>query len=999
MRRSIRHLLTALAIVLAVTASVLGYSLAQKSEAAQTLPAGFSIREMPTGQESLPTDIAYTPDDGYISAGKSGHLAYVSPTGEVTPLGDLPVRDDQDLGLTGIAVAPDFATSGFLYVSRTTDTGVMRLGRFTVEFSAGAAPKPVGLGTEKVLLEAPARTAVHGISGVTAAADGTVWVSIGDSADFIRVDPLALDAQNLESPYGKLLHITKDGAGVPTNPYYQAATPNSWSSKVYAKGFRSPFRFTLDPVTGAPIVGDVGWNWWEEINMVKAGDNLGWPCWEGNDTTGGYRDLPGCFGVTATKPLHTYSHAGKNASVTGGIVYTGTSYPEQYRGTYFFADYALQTVSNMKLRDAQGKLLPAPVPTVFSKETVPMQEGGGNCIVKFAAAPNGDLVMADICANVLKRLVYEGGNRAPVAKATTTVEPATLTVQFDASASTDLDGDVLTYEWDFGDGQEGTGVTASHQYEEAGDYTATLTVKDPGGKVGTYKLKVVPANHAPAIEWLEAPAENHKFKVNEALVIKANATDADELELDGTPKQLSVRWESVMFHCYGGGCHSHPSKAYTGPEYSVPFEDHGDDTHMQITAFVTDANGVTTQRSYKAWPKLMNLTVRSTTPAAVTINSRDAQTVPVTVGSKLSLVAAETAIDGVATFKSWGDGGARVHDMTMPDRDVELAVTYETPIDKRLATDKPAATKLGAPLGAETGNATLRTREFQNGRMYWTPQSGAHIVEGGILTNYLANGGPGFLGAPTTDELTTADGVGRYNNFEYGASTYWTPQTGAHTVHGAIYTKWAQLGLERGPMGYPTTDELGTSKPGGRYNNFQNGPITWSGWTGAHAVYGAILGKYGELKWDWGVLGFPTTDELPTGRPGGRFNEFEGGTIVWSPGTGAQMVMGSIRTKWGEYGWDNGRLGFPSSSETATPRVYGRFNTFQFGLVYWSPASGSHAVYGAIQTRYGQLGWENSYLGFPTTEEFGVPNGRRQNFQKGYIVWDARTGAVVDRRN
>lgn len=967
--------------------------MAERSEAAEALPAGFSIREMPSGQDSLPTDIAYTPEDGYISAGKGGHLAYVSPTGDATPLGDLKVREDQDLGLTGIEPAHDFATSRIMYVARTTDTSMLRISRFKVEYSTGDNPHPVGLGPETTLFETPARGDSHSVGGLAAAPDGTVWATIGDSADYGRVDPLALDAQNLEGPYGKLLHFTSDGAGVADNPYYDASAPGSWKSRVYAKGFRSPFRFSLDPVTGAPLVGDVGWNSWEEVNLVKAGDNLGWPCWEGNGTTDGYRDLPGCVGVTGTKPLYTYPHNGINASVTGGIVYTGSSYPEKYRGAYFFADYALQTVSYLTLRDAEGKLLPAPTATLFG--TAP--DGGANCVVKFDTAANGDLVMVDICTNSIKRLQYEAGNRAPVAKATTTVDPASLTVRFDASATTDLDGDLLTYAWDFGDGTEGTGVTASHQYTESGDFTATLTATDPGGKSGTYKVKVVPANHAPTIEWAQVPAENHKFKVGEDLTIKAVATDADELGPDGTPAPLSVRWESVMFHCYGGGCHSHPSRSYNGPEYSAPFEDHGDDTHMQITAFVTDAKGVTTQRSYKAWPKLMNLTVRSNTPAAVTINSRATQTVPVTVGSKLSLVAAETAIDGVATFASWGDGGARVHDMEMPDHDVELTIKYDTPIDKRLATDPTVVGTIGAPLGPETGDAALRVREFENGRVYWSPQTGAHMIYGAILENYLAQGGPQAQGPPTTDELATADGVGRYNNFVYGA-TYWTMQYGAHMVNGDIYLKWGQLGREQGALGYPRSSEGNTNKAGGRISHFQYGSIIWSWGTGSHAVNGAIATKYVAMNGDWGVLGFPLTDELPTTRPGGRYNEFEGGTIVWSPGTGAQVVMGAIRTKWGEYGGDWGPLGFPTSSESPTPRVFGRFNTFQVGAIYWSPSSGAHAIYGAIHTRWAQLGWENSYLGFPTSEEYGVPNGRRQNFQKGYIVWDSRTGAVTDRR-
>ena len=64
------------------------------------------------------------------------------------------------------------------------------------------------------------------------------------------------------------------------------------------------------------------------------------------------------------------------------------------------------------------------------------------------------------------------------------------------------------------------------------------------------------------------------------------------------------------------------------------------------------------------------------------------------------------------------------------------------------------------------------------------------------------------MGFPVTDELGTPDGRGRFNHFE-GGSIYWTPQTHAHEVHGAIRDKWASMGWERSRLGYPIGDEKG----------------------------------------------------------------------------------------------------------------------------------------------------------------------------------------------
>ncbi|PSN10248.1 hypothetical protein C7271_26285, partial [filamentous cyanobacterium CCP5] len=105
-------------------------------------------------------------------------------------------------------------------------------------------------------------------------------------------------------------------------------------------------------------------------------------------------------------------------------------------------------------------------------------------------------------------------------------------------------------------------------------------------------------------------------------------------------------------------------------------------------------------------------------------------------------------------------------------------------------------------------------------------------VIGAIRDKWLALGGESsFLGQPETDELTTPDGVGRFNHFQ-GGSIYWTPSTGAHEVHGAIRDKWAELGWERSWLGYPITDEIEFPE-GGRVSSFQHGTIYWWPDTGA----------------------------------------------------------------------------------------------------------------------------------------------------------------------
>jgi uncharacterized protein with LGFP repeats len=148
-----------------------------------------------------------------------------------------------------------------------------------------------------------------------------------------------------------------------------------------------------------------------------------------------------------------------------------------------------------------------------------------------------------------------------------------------------------------------------------------------------------------------------------------------------------------------------------------------------------------------------------------------------------------------------------------------------------------------------TASGTGVYRIYQNGRIYYTAKTGAHEVHGDILARYIDLNGPdGFLGAPTTDQGQTPNGTGRFNHFANNASIYWSPQTGAHEVHGFIRSEFESLGWEQAPLGFPLTDEQPTPDGIGRFNQSQIGWIYWTPDTGAHEDHGAI-GTY------WATLG------------------------------------------------------------------------------------------------------------------------------------------------
>ncbi len=208
-----------------------------------------------------------------------------------------------------------------------------------------------------------------------------------------------------------------------------------------------------------------------------------------------------------------------------------------------------------------------------------------------------------------------------------------------------------------------------------------------------------------------------------------------------------------------------------------------------------------------------------------------------------------------------------------------------------------------------------------------------------------------------------------------------------------IELKFNELGGQA-VLGVPQGDAAPTLNNTGYFQNFSNGwSIFWSPGTGAHEVHGDIRGKWAELSWERGFLGYPLTDE--TGAPDGigRYNHFQGGSIYWSPGTGAHEVHGDIRGKWAELGWERGFLGYPLTDETGAPDGIGRYNHFQGGSIYWSPDTGAHEVHGDIRGRWAELGWERSFLGYPLTDEHDCPPGRCSDFQNGTISWTPQGGS------
>ncbi|MEJ2861491.1 N-acetylmuramoyl-L-alanine amidase [Actinomycetospora flava] len=144
------------------------------------------------------------------------------------------------------------------------------------------------------------------------------------------------------------------------------------------------------------------------------------------------------------------------------------------------------------------------------------------------------------------------------------------------------------------------------------------------------------------------------------------------------------------------------------------------------------------------------------------------------------------------------------------------------------------------------------------------------------------------------------------------------------------------------------------------------------------------------------VLAEPSVVESPTARSG-RVTRFSGsnGAVYWSSATGAQAVYGVINTRYDALGAASSPLGLPRTDEKAASDGRGRYNQFEAGSIYWTPQTGAWPVRGPILNRWAQLGYERSSLGYPKGDQRAVTGGQRQDFERGYLRLNTATGAVT----
>lgn len=360
-----------------------------------------------------PTDIAFPPGvpDAMVVLEKTGRAVWIErKTGAQRTLCSLAVRSQSELGLLGIAFAPDFATSGLFVLDATPKDEPMRT---EVSLWRQDRQHPEAEATRvTTLLEVPQPFPNHNGGQIAFGPDGMLYVALGDGG--AGNDPHG-NGQNPATPLGKILRL-RLALDLPDGPELWAPDDNPFAGdkardgvdpRIFALGARNPWRFGFDPA-GRLVVADVGQDHWEEIDLVPPGANLGWGTCEGRVATGTPTDAADDAARCKVQgpgqdvgPVWVYGHD-EGASITGGRVATGSALPA-IAGRFVFGDFVRGKIWALQLPEQPGQR--AAEPAALGQFAV--------MISTFGVDAAGDIYVADFATGSIYALVAPSAAPAP----------------------------------------------------------------------------------------------------------------------------------------------------------------------------------------------------------------------------------------------------------------------------------------------------------------------------------------------------------------------------------------------------------------------------------------------------------------------------------------------------------------------------------------------------------------------------------------------------------
>ncbi len=308
-------------------------------------PTGFTYTTLGGGWNEI-AGIVPLEDGRVLAWERGGRIWMMTADGDRIEPPILDIHDEvgawRDFGLLSVVPHPNFLANGEFFLLYVVDrhhllyagtpqynpnadeyyaATIGRITRYTADArtnftTVDPASRKVLLGEDK-FTGIPVVHQSHSVGTLVFGEDGTLLASVGDNASYEEVDlggqvsggyvdqalvdgilkakenVGAFRSQLVDCHCGKVLRIDPvTGDGVPSNPFFDPASPRAPRSRVWSLGLRNPFRMAIeaetgshDPADGNPgtlLIGDVGWIVWEELNRATGpGLNFGWPIFEG----------------------------------------------------------------------------------------------------------------------------------------------------------------------------------------------------------------------------------------------------------------------------------------------------------------------------------------------------------------------------------------------------------------------------------------------------------------------------------------------------------------------------------------------------------------------------------------------------------------------------------------------------------------------------------------------------------------------------------------------
>lgn len=681
--------------------------------ASATLPSGFTETTVAIfGQSAFPTDMAFAPDGRIFVTNKYGQLRVIKNGALLAaPFVSVTTNGSNERGLLGVAIDPNFASNQFVYVYYTVNTTPIhnRISRFTANGDVAVA------GSEVVLMELePVTTSFHNAGTIRFGGDGKLYIAVGN-------DNVNSNSQTLSNRLGKILRLNKDGSIPTDNPFYNTATGANRS--IWTYGLRNPFKIAVQPGTGRLFINDVGFETWEEINDGIAGSNYGWPTCEGfcSPPNPSFRD-----------PLYVYAHGDGDTlgrAITGGAFYNPATptFPSQYVGKYFFADYVNGWIHYLNP----------------SNNTVTSFMGGVPNLVDLEVGPDGALYYLTIAENpfsdgrgAIRKIQYTGTHAPTIGQQPVSQSvPAGSSVTFEVRASGDQP---LNYQWQR-NGVDITGATTSTYTigsvagtDDGVQFRAVMS-NSLGSVTSSSAILTVLANNSPTAT-ITSPPTGTKYRAGDTINYAGLGTDPE----DGTLPASALTWQVDFHHAD----HWHPGivPAYSGTtsgSFTVPTTgETSADVFFRIYLTAKDSAGATNQTFRDVYPYTSTLTL-ATNPSGlqVTLDGSPVTTPYSTVGvvgmtRALGVMSPQTLNGTTYQFSSWSDGGAATHNISTPS--VNTTYTANFTVCTTCAQALAASYSSSPPQSWNPGETkTYNVTVTNTGSQTWNA-SGTNIVRLGI---------------------------------------------------------------------------------------------------------------------------------------------------------------------------------------------------------------------------------------------------------------------------